>query len=76
MTVHLALGDITRAEVDAVVNAANEGMLGGGNRAGEHVDGVVASNAHVVDSGSGRSLAGVERVRCGAGRFGSVPAGE
>ncbi|AQA17871.1 O-acetyl-ADP-ribose deacetylase [Halioglobus japonicus] len=70
MTVHLALGDITRAEVDAVVNAANEGMLGGGG-----VDGAIHRAAGPALLQACRDVPATNGVRCPTGEARITDAG-
>ncbi|HVY09156.1 MAG TPA: O-acetyl-ADP-ribose deacetylase [Mycobacteriales bacterium] len=58
----LVLGDIVEQEVDAVVNAANSGLMGGGG-----VDGAI------LRAGGERQLAARKELR---DRIGSLPAGQ
>ena len=62
MRISLRLGDIVDEDVDAVVNAANSGLLGGGG-----VDGAI------LRAGGDRQLAARRELR---DRIGSLPAGQ
>src|SRR5688572_25817716 len=69
MTLKLVRGDITRLEVDAIVNAANEAMLGGGG-----VDGAIhrAAGPELVQA-CRRVEASRDGVRCPTGQARITP---
>ncbi|GAB3280861.1 macro domain-containing protein [Parahaliea aestuarii] len=66
----LIQGDITDASVDAIVNAANEGMLGGGG-----VDGAIHRAAGPALLAACREVAAVNGVRCPTGEARITAAG-
>jgi len=66
---HIVTGDITRLEVDAIVNAANERMLGGGG-----VDGAIHAAAGPLLLEACRAVAEVRPgVRCPTGEARMTP---
>lgn len=70
MSVELLVGDITTARVDAIVNAANEKMLGGGG-----VDGAIHRAAGPALLKACREVPAVNGVRCPTGEARITPAG-
>ncbi|WP_116367328.1 O-acetyl-ADP-ribose deacetylase [Parahaliea mediterranea] len=68
--IKLVLGDITTAEVDAIVNAANEHMLGGGG-----VDGAIHRAAGPALLAACREVAEANGVRCPTGQARITAAG-
>lgn len=69
--IQLVQGDITTARVDAIVNAANSRMLGGGG-----VDGAIHAAAGPALLEACRAIAAVDGVRCPTGEARITVAGE
>lgn len=69
---HISLqqGDITRATVDVIVNAANPAMLGGGG-----VDGAIHAAAGPALLAACRQVPAIDGVRCPFGEARITPAG-
>lgn len=70
MPIELRLGDITRAKVDAIVNAANSLMLGGGG-----VDGAIHKAAGEELLLACQAVPLIDGVRCPTGQARITPAG-
>lgn len=69
--IRLQIGDITAAEVDAIINAANEVMLGGGG-----VDGAIHRAAGPALKTACREVPAVDGIRCPTGEARITSAGE
>lgn len=69
--IEIKVGDITTADVDIIVNAANEHMLGGGG-----VDGAIHRAAGPELLAACRKVTAVEGVRCPTGQARITPAGQ
>lgn len=69
--IHLVLGDITEAEVEAIVNAANSQMLGGGG-----VDGAIHAAAGPELLEACYQVPAVDGVRCPPGEARITSAGK
>ncbi|MEP4146808.1 MAG: O-acetyl-ADP-ribose deacetylase [Halioglobus sp.] len=69
--IELIIGDITTAEVDAIVNAANEVMLGGGG-----VDGAIHRAAGPALLAECREVPAINGIRCPTGQARITGAGD
>ncbi|GAB3112004.1 O-acetyl-ADP-ribose deacetylase [Aestuariicella hydrocarbonica] len=69
--IEIKVGDITTADVDVIVNAANEKMLGGGG-----VDGAIHRAAGPELLAACRKVTPVDGVRCPTGQARITPAGQ
>ncbi|MCY4273924.1 MAG: macro domain-containing protein [Gammaproteobacteria bacterium] len=68
--IELIMGDITKARVDAIVNAANQEMLGGGG-----VDGAIHKAAGPILLEYCKRCPAVDGIRCPTGEARITPAG-
>ncbi|MFV8819518.1 O-acetyl-ADP-ribose deacetylase [Haliea sp. E17] len=69
--IKLQIGDITGAQVDAIINAANEVMLGGGG-----VDGAIHRAAGPELKAACQEVPAIDGIRCPTGEARITPAGK
>lgn len=71
MSIEIVVGDITKAEVDIIVNAANPQMLGGGG-----VDGAIHAAAGPALLAACKDVKEIDGVRCPFGQARITQAGD